>query len=390
MSHFPPQTTTATSGVSQRATAVASAVPAELRSLSSRAHRPPLREWPASPRSLDQQSGVRAGQSQSVALCHGSRHSAGVSSGVRCLKRRVELHHSHAEHVQQQHSRTNWTQRWSGGLSIGPNRRLQPRRRAGFARRRAVHQQLHQHRFFQARANRHAVGSTHGHDGSISVGLDHRDRKRRHSPNWNRDALQRRICLGRYHTQYSRPRQQRRLHRDSQRRPCAWNRHAHGVLHIHILWITATQPDRRRSSSPRQNPCLRSRGPHPPPIVYGTALGATQLDATASVAGTFVYSPAAGTVLTAGQHTLTAVFTPTDTADYSSAVASVTLTVNRATPVVTWPTPATVPTGTVLGATQLNATANVPAHSPTAPPPELIFVVRKLRALCFVCSRRLH
>jgi hypothetical protein len=99
--------------------------------------------------------------------------------------------------------------------------------------------------------------------------------------------------------------------------------------------------------------------PTPAAIAYGAALGATQLDATASVAGTFVYSPAAGAVLTAGQHTLSLVFTPTDSADYSSAVASVALTVNRATPVVTWPTPATVPTGIVLGATQLNATANV-------------------------------
>ncbi len=97
----------------------------------------------------------------------------------------------------------------------------------------------------------------------------------------------------------------------------------------------------------------------PAAISYGTALSATQLNATASVAGTFNYSPAAGAVLTAGQHTLSLVFTPTDSADYSSTIASVTLTVNRATPVVTWPTPATVPTGTVLGATQLNATANV-------------------------------
>ena len=107
----------------------------------------------------------------------------------------------------------------------------------------------------------------------------------------------------------------------------------------------------------------------PAAIIYGAALGATQLDATASVPGTFIYSPAAGTVFTAGQHTLSAVFTPNDTTDYSSAVASVVLTVSRATPVVSWPTPATVPTGTILGATQLNATANVPGtftYSPAA------------------------
>ena len=39
---------------------------------------------------------------------------------------------------------------------------------------------------------------------------------------------------------------------------------------------------------------------HPAAITYGTALGATQLDATASVAGTFAYTPASGTVLEAG------------------------------------------------------------------------------------------
>ncbi|HEY1804621.1 MAG TPA: protease pro-enzyme activation domain-containing protein [Terracidiphilus sp.] len=106
----------------------------------------------------------------------------------------------------------------------------------------------------------------------------------------------------------------------------------------------------------------------PAAIVYGTALSVTQLDATASVAGTFFYSPAAGAVLTAGQHILTAVFTPTDTTDYSSAEASVTLTVGRATPVVTWPTPSTVPTGTVLGATQLDATTSVPGTFTYNPP----------------------
>lgn len=40
--------------------------------------------------------------------------------------------------------------------------------------------------------------------------------------------------------------------------------------------------------------------PAPAAITYGTALSAAQLDASASVPGTFAYSPAAGTVLTAG------------------------------------------------------------------------------------------
>ena len=42
----------------------------------------------------------------------------------------------------------------------------------------------------------------------------------------------------------------------------------------------------------------------PAAITYGTALSATQLDATASVPGTFTYTPAAGTILGAGTQTL--------------------------------------------------------------------------------------
>lgn len=65
----------------------------------------------------------------------------------------------------------------------------------------------------------------------------------------------------------------------------------------------------------------------PAPIVYGTALSGAQLDATSPVAGTFTYTPAAGTVLAAGQHTLQVTLTPTDAVDYTTATASVTITV---------------------------------------------------------------
>jgi hypothetical protein len=73
----------------------------------------------------------------------------------------------------------------------------------------------------------------------------------------------------------------------------------------------------------------------PAAITYGTALSATQLDATTSVAGTFVYTPAAGTVLKAGSQTLSVTFTPTDTTDYTTATKTVTLTVNKAVLTVT-------------------------------------------------------
>jgi hypothetical protein len=98
----------------------------------------------------------------------------------------------------------------------------------------------------------------------------------------------------------------------------------------------------------------------PAGIVYGTALGAAQLNATANVPGTFAYSPAAGTVLGAGSRTLSVTFIPTDTTNYASATSSVTLNVAKATPSITWPNPANIVYGTALGAAQLNATASVP------------------------------
>jgi hypothetical protein len=95
----------------------------------------------------------------------------------------------------------------------------------------------------------------------------------------------------------------------------------------------------------------------PAAITYGTALSSTQLDATASVAGTLTYAPIAGTVLNAGTQALSVSFAPTDNTDYTAATGSVTLTVNKATPSVGWATPAPINYGTALGATQLDATA---------------------------------
>jgi hypothetical protein len=114
--------------------------------------------------------------------------------------------------------------------------------------------------------------------------------------------------------------------------------------------------------------------PTPAPITYGTALSAAQSDATATssgvaVNGTYAYTPPAGTVLNAGTETLNVTFIPSDGADYKRASGSVTLTVNKATPVVTWANPAAITYGTVLGPKQLDATASVPgtfAYTPKA------------------------
>jgi len=87
---------------------------------------------------------------------------------------------------------------------------------------------------------------------------------------------------------------------------------------------------------------LTTSWPHPANIVYGTALSALQLNATASVAGTFTYSPAMGTVLHVGAaQTLLATFTPADKCEYRSLVvttinvvsATLTITANNATKV---------------------------------------------------------
>jgi Ricin-type beta-trefoil lectin domain-like len=105
----------------------------------------------------------------------------------------------------------------------------------------------------------------------------------------------------------------------------------------------------------------------PSAISYGTALSGTQLDATSSTQGTFAYSPGSGTVLTAGTHTLTATFTPAGSGGASTV--TTTITVNKATPTITWATPAAVSAGTALGSAQLNASASVAgtfAYSPAA------------------------
>ncbi len=117
---------------------------------------------------------------------------------------------------------------------------------------------------------------------------------------------------------------------------------------------------------------------NPADITFGTALSASQLDATTSwtvggvsgaVAGSFFYSPAAGTVLPYGGATLFVTFTPTDTTDFNSTSGSVTINVDKAAPTLAWTNPADITYGTALSATQLDAAASVPgsfAYTPAA------------------------
>ena len=99
--------------------------------------------------------------------------------------------------------------------------------------------------------------------------------------------------------------------------------------------ISAASPSTQLTSTPDVlTPVLTWA--NPADITYGTALGGTQLDATASVPGSFVYTPAAGTVLSAGANeTLSVTFTPTDTTDYGPVTATAMINVNRATLLIT-------------------------------------------------------
>ncbi len=70
------------------------------------------------------------------------------------------------------------------------------------------------------------------------------------------------------------------------------------------------------------------------PINDGDPLTAANLAATADVDGTFVFDPPAGTTLATGEHTLTAQFTPTDTANHLPVSTTRLLAVGTAAPAI--------------------------------------------------------
>ncbi len=135
----------------------------------------------------------------------------------------------------------------------------------------------------------------------------------------------------------------------------------------HTLWVTFTPENSADGASSQAAVSITVAKatpiigwPAPRVISSGTALSGAQLNAEASVPGTFAYTPAAGEVLPAGQHILSVAFTPADTANYSPTKADVQITVASATPTLAWPTPAPITCGEALSEAQLNASASVP------------------------------
>jgi hypothetical protein len=129
--------------------------------------------------------------------------------------------------------------------------------------------------------------------------------------------------------------------------------------------VTATLNNPNYTAAPATS--TLTINPAPPPvtwanpadIVYGTPLGSAQLDATASIPGTFTYTPAAGTILGAGMNqTLSTTFTPIDANHYSTVTATATINVLPATPTLIWTAPSAIVYGTPLGPAQLDATAS--------------------------------
>ena len=93
----------------------------------------------------------------------------------------------------------------------------------------------------------------------------------------------------------------------------------------------------------------------PSPIPYGTPLGTTQLNATSSVAGAFVYTPASGTILNAGTNTLKVVLTTTQAGYVSPVTNTVNLVVAKANPTISSaPTATTILVGQALSTSQLS------------------------------------
>nr|WP_199156526.1 MBG domain-containing protein [Pedobacter sp. ASV2] len=99
---------------------------------------------------------------------------------------------------------------------------------------------------------------------------------------------------------------------------------------------------------------------NPADITYGKGLSAAELNAVAEAAGTFIYKPAPGTILDAGNSQLLKVdFIPADTANYLGSSKIVSINVAKATPKVAWNSPADITYGKGLSSAELKAVADV-------------------------------
>jgi hypothetical protein len=104
--------------------------------------------------------------------------------------------------------------------------------------------------------------------------------------------------------------------------------------------------------------------PHP-----ATAVATGTGGAPVSGSFAFSYTPPGGpsAPVNAGSYTVLATFTSADPG-FSNATGTASITIDKATPVITWASPAPISEGTPLGAAQLNATVNAPGTLTYTPP----------------------
>ena len=107
----------------------------------------------------------------------------------------------------------------------------------------------------------------------------------------------------------------------------AWNSHTNELV---IAQTFSGAPQTVKAFNPPATPTISWATPSA--IYSNVPLSATQLDATASIPGTFDYTPALGATLSPGLDTLSVTFTPTDMVNYNQATSTVQIQVNAAPP----------------------------------------------------------
>ena len=118
----------------------------------------------------------------------------------------------------------------------------------------------------------------------------------------------------------------------SRNHPFRWNKYAE--CHLYAIQYELLYTDGNGTTRGEQGDSGRNLAESSRDLLRDAAVG-NPTDATASVPGTFVYTPAAGAILPVGTDTLSVTFTPTDPASYTTVTQTATIVVGKATLTVT-------------------------------------------------------
>ena len=141
------------------------------------------------------------------------------------------------------------------------------------------------------------------------------------------------------------------------------------------ITVAAANNGNNNNPAPTPTPIVKQKTTinwsNPTPIFAGTPLGGSELNAIFSVPGTCVYSPAAGTVLPEGNHTLSVTCTPTDGVNFEPMTATVTIQVKapKKKATILWFNPSPITNPAPLGGVELNAKGSVPGNLEYTPGP---------------------